>query len=125
VIPPIQFSEKIRPAGLSQWDHCLSHFLTKATIFDFWVIRLNGCVIGAAHLRLISRSIPRLSPPLPSIGNKSVRYVFVNVKVLDSDGAIFALQEIVRQIQDGYTSGFNSNKEGESFSWDSDLQIGD
>jgi hypothetical protein len=54
-----------------------------------------------------------------------VRYVFVNVKVLDSDGAIFALQEIVRQIQDGYTSGFNSNEEGESFSWDSDLQIGD
>jgi hypothetical protein len=54
-----------------------------------------------------------------------MRTISVKITALNSDGAIFALQEIVKQIQDGYTSGFNSNEEGESFSWDSDLQIGD
>lgn len=57
--------------------------------------------------------------------NKAMRTITVRINALNSDGAIFALEEVIKQIQDGYTSGLNASEEGEGFSWDSDLQIGD
>jgi hypothetical protein len=54
-----------------------------------------------------------------------MRTITVKINALDSDGAISALEEVVKQLQDGYTSGLNSSEEGEGFSWYSDLQIGD
>lgn len=54
-----------------------------------------------------------------------MRTITVRINALNSDGAIFALEEVIKQIQDGYTSGLNASEEGEGFSWDSDLQIGD
>jgi len=56
---------------------------------------------------------------------KAMRTITVKINALNSDGAIFALEEVIKQIQDGYTSGFNSNEEGEGFDWNSDLRIGD
>jgi hypothetical protein len=54
-----------------------------------------------------------------------MKKVTVKITSLNSDGAIFALQEVIKQLQDGYTSGFNSNESGEGFDWVSDLVAGD
>jgi hypothetical protein len=84
----------------------------------------QGGIVAVFKSENIAKQMIQAQEQTAAVDDK-MRAISVKITALNSDGAIFALQEVVKQIQDGYTSGFNSNEEGESFSWDSDLQIGD
>jgi len=54
-----------------------------------------------------------------------MKSITINIECLGRYGAVRALNEVRRQIEDGFARGSESNEEGEGYSWDSDLNTFD
>jgi len=45
----------------------------------------------------------------------------IEIESADREGCLTAIREVVRHLEEGYTSGFDENEDGESFNWSSNL----
>jgi hypothetical protein len=50
-----------------------------------------------------------------------MKSITITINCLGRFGAVTALDQVRRQIEDGFTSGLDSNEEGEGYEWSSDL----